>query len=119
VLAAKTGLKIDNLNVRAPDCAFVSKERVQQHGIPKSFFPYASDLAIEVVSPGDTKAEVKEKTEWWLAVGTRLVLVIDSKRKTVTAHRANRMVSEFKMGDVLEGFDLVPGFSLPVEEVFK
>lgn len=119
VLAAETGFKIDDHNVRAPDCAFVSKARVHQYGIPAGYLPYAPDLAVEVVSPGDTKAEVKEKTEWWLAVGTRLVLIIDPKRRRVTAHHATGTVTEYKAGDVLENFDVVPGFRLPVEEIFK
>lgn len=120
VLAAETGFKIDNYNVRAPDCALISKKRVQQYGVPKSFFPFAPDLTVEVVSPGDTKAEVKEKVEWWLAVGTRMVLVIDPKRRSVTSHHAESgSVAEYKVGDTLDGMDVVPGFSLPVEDIFK
>ncbi len=120
VLAAETGFKIDNYNVRAPDCAFVSNEQLERYGKPKSFFPYAPDLAVEVVSPGDTKAEVKEKVEWWLAVGTRLVWVVEPKRGAVTAHHAaSGSVTEYGAGDSLDGLDVVPGFSLSIDEIFR
>ena len=119
VLAAETGFKIDNYNVRAPDFAFVSKERVEQYGIPKGYFPFAPDLAVEVVSPGDTKKEVQEKAEWWLAVGTRLVWVVDPKRTIVIAYYMDGSVTEYKVGDTLDGVDVVPGFKLAVKDIFK
>lgn len=120
VLAAETGFKIDDFNVRAPDCAFVSNDRLKLQGLPRGFFPFAPDLAVEVISPGDTKAEVKEKAEWWLAVGTRLVWVVDPKRQTVTAyHAASGKTTIYKLGDTLDGLDVVPGFALPVADIFK
>lgn len=126
VLAAETGFKIDNYNVRAPDCAFVGNERLRQYGgIPKGYVSFAPDIAVEVVSPGDTKKEVREKAEWWLNVGTSLVWVIDLKRKFVTAYYAtedsvlNYTVTEYKAGEQLDGFDIVPGFTLPVEDIFS
>lgn len=120
VLAAETGFKIDDYNVRAPDCAFVSRERLERYGSSRSFLPYPPDLAVEVISPGDTKAEVKEKAEWWLSVGTRLVWVVDPKRQTVTAYyAANDSVVTYKAGNELDGFDVVPGFRLPVADIFK
>jgi len=63
VFGAGTGFKIasDPDTVRAPDVAFVHRDRVPESGIPKSFWPGAPDLAVEVVSPNDTKAEVEDK----------------------------------------------------------
>jgi Uma2 family endonuclease len=119
VTAAETGFKIDEFNVRAPDGAFVSNERLQKYGRPAGFFPSAPDLAIEVVSLGDTKREAKEKTEWWLKSGARLVWVVDAKRRKVTAHHANGNIFEYGIDDMLDGQDVVPGFKLAVKEVFK
>jgi Uma2 family endonuclease len=120
VLAAETGFKIDDYNVRAPDCAFVSNEQLERYGRPRSFFSFAPDLAVEVVSPGDTKAEVKEKAEWWLSVGTRLVWIVDPKHEIVTAHHSSTdNITIYKADNMLDGFDVVPGFLLPVRDIFK
>lgn len=120
VVAAETGFKIDDYNVRAPDCAFISHERLNAHGKSGSYFTFAPDLAIEVVSPGDTKREVKEKVEWWLEVGARLVWVVEPKRQTVTVYdAANRSATVLGMNDTLEGGAIVSGFALPVREIFK
>ncbi|MCP9493541.1 MAG: Uma2 family endonuclease [Pyrinomonadaceae bacterium MAG19_C2-C3] len=121
VLAAETGFKIDNHNVRAPDCAFIGNERLRQYGdIPKGYIPFAPDVAVEVVSPGDTKKEVQEKAGWWINVGTHLVWVIDLKRKFVLAYyAADNSVTQYKAGEQIDGFDVVPGFTLPVEYIFS
>ena len=74
---AATGFKIASNpdTVRAPDIAFVSREHIPATGIPRGFWPGAPDLAIEVVSPGDTVYEVDEKVEEWLAAGARAVWI--------------------------------------------
>ena len=63
VFAAETGFRLSSNpdTVRAPDCAFVSRERIERIGIPEGYWPGAPDLAIEVVSPGDSFTEVEEK----------------------------------------------------------
>lgn len=119
VVAAETGFKIDEYNVRAPDGAFVGNERLEKYGRPVGFFSYAPDLAIEVVSPSESKRKVKEKAEWWLAVGARLVWAVDSKRRVVTAYHTDKSVIEYVMGETLDGRDVVPGFTLIVSEIFK
>src|SRR4051812_18032671 len=72
---AEAGFKLasDPDTVRAADIAFVRRERIPEEGIPKNFWAIAPDLAVEVVSPGDTYNEVEEKVEAWLAAGTRAV----------------------------------------------
>lgn len=71
VFGAEGGFKIASNPdaVRAPDLAFVRRERIPESGIPKGFWPGAPDLAAEVVSPGDTYEEVEEKVADWLRAG--------------------------------------------------
>ena len=108
-------LASDPDTVRAPDVAFVSAER-DLTGAP---FPAAApDLAVEVISPGDTYAEVEEKTDEWLAAGARMVLVVNPRRRTVEVHRPGCPMRTLAEHDALEGEDVVPGWRLPVADLF-
>jgi Uma2 family endonuclease len=104
--------------VRAPDVAFISAARVPSAGIPQKFWPGAPDLAVEVISPGDTLQEVEEKVDEWLAAGTTLVWVINPKRKRVTVYRPPRSVTILEIGEELDGQDVVPGFKCRVADLF-
>jgi Uma2 family endonuclease len=117
---AETGFKIssDPDTVRAPDLAFVGNERLPESGIPKKFWPGAPDLAVEVLSPGDTYTAVDEKVEEWLAAGARAVWVLNPKRHSVTVHRSLTDVTRLSESDELEGGDVVPGFRCKVSEIF-
>lgn len=117
---AETGFKIasDPDTVRAADIAFVRRERIPATGIPKNFWELAPDLAVEVVSPGDTRSEVKEKLGDWLGAGTRVVWIVDPRRRTVTVYRSITDVTRLSEGDELDGGDVVPGFRCKVSEIF-
>ena len=74
VFAAETGfvLRRDPDTVRAPDAAFVSRDRLPQGELPVGLLELAPDLVVEVVSPSDSRREVREKAESWLLGGVRL-----------------------------------------------
>jgi Uma2 family endonuclease len=118
--AAETGFKIasDPDTVRAPDVAFVRRERIPESGIPKKFWPGAPDLAVEVVSPGDTFNEVEEKVEQWLSAGTRAVWIVNPRRRSVSVYRSMTGVARLSEADELEGGEVVPGFRCKVSEIF-
>ena len=120
VYAAETGFKLaeDPDLVRAPDVAFVRRDRVEAVGETQGFWPGAPDLAAEVLSPGETSAEVEEKITDWLDAGTRLVLVVDPENQTVTLHRSRRDVRVLTIDDVLEGGEVVPEWTLPIRDIF-
>lgn len=117
---AETGFVITKEpdTVRAPDLAFVSRERVEQIGKTKKFFPAAPDLAVEVLSPYDTVYEVDEKVEEWLNAGVQLVWIINPKRRTVTVYRSLTDVLMLTEQDELDGEDVLPGFRLRVADIF-
>jgi Uma2 family endonuclease len=117
---AETGFKIasDPDTVRAPDVAFVRRERIPESGIPKKFWPGAPDLAVEVVSPGDPLEEVEEKVEDWLSAGARAVWVVSPKRRSVTIYRSMSDATRLAETDELDGGDVVPGFRCKVAEFF-
>jgi Uma2 family endonuclease len=120
VFGAETGFKIasDPDTVRAPDLAFVRRERIPEQGIPRGFWPGAPDLAVEVVSPGDTYTEVEEKVHDWLNAGTRMVLVLNPRTRTVTIYISHTDVVRLTESDTLDGGDVLPGFTCRVAELF-
>jgi Uma2 family endonuclease len=120
VYAAETGFKLesDPDTVRAPDIAFVSAERIEAAGRVQGYGEGAPDLAVEVLSPGNTKREMAEKVEEYFAAGARLVWVVNPKSKTVTVYRSLTDVDMLTEKDMLEGGEVVPGFQIPVAEIF-
>jgi Uma2 family endonuclease len=120
VFGAETGFKIAKSpdTVRAPDIAFVRRERIPETGIPKEFWPGAPDLAVEVLLPGDRAKEVDEKVADWLASGASAVWVVNPKRKSVIVHRSSKDALTLLEDDELDGQDVVPGFSFRVADIF-
>ncbi|HEX8171783.1 MAG TPA: Uma2 family endonuclease [Thermoanaerobaculia bacterium] len=116
VYAADTGFVLASApdTVRAPDAAFVRAERVVE--TPK-YFPGAPDLAVEVISPNDRYSEVKSKVREYLAAGTSVVIVIDPNTRTATAHTPHG-TRDFTIDDTLTVGDVIPGWSLPMRELF-
>jgi Uma2 family endonuclease len=105
--------------VRAPDVALVRQERVPASGLPRGYWPGAPDLAVEVISPHDLYTEVEEKVAEWLEHGSRLVFVVNPRRRTVAVHRPGEPVRMLTADDVLDGQDVVPGWTLPVSDLFS
>ncbi|AHY47565.1 Putative restriction endonuclease [Rubrobacter radiotolerans] len=121
VYAAETGFKIstDPDTVRAPDVAFISRARLEEVGETEGFWPGAPDLAVEVVSPADTYTEVEEKVSDWLDAGTKLVVILNPRKKTATVHRPQGNVSLLGESDTLDCGDVVEGFEVAVEDLFS
>ena len=119
VTGAETGFQIgrDPDTVRAPDVGFVRAERVPAGPI-RGFFPGAPDLAVEVLSPDDRAGEVLGKVQDWLAAGCRAVWVVDPARQTVSAYRSRDPMVVWGVSDELSGGDILPGFKVPVAEIF-
>ena len=121
VTTAETGFKVatDPDTVLAPDAGFVAKSRLPEDlATIRGFFPGAPDLAVEVVSPGDTYAEVEDKVARYLEAGTRLVWIVRPRQKSVEVHRADGTSALLGQTETLDGESVVPGFLLPVARIF-
>ncbi len=106
--------------VRAPDSAFVSNDRMQASPPPdQGYWPVAPELAVEVVSPNDTAEDVLEKVQEYLAADVRLVWVIYPRRRQVYVYAPGRPPQVLSGASALEGEDVVPGFTLPLEHLWK
>ncbi len=119
VLAAGTGflLTIDPDTVRAPDVAFISRGRAATPPVP-DYWPGPPDLAVEVVAPSDLYTDVEEKVAMWLEHGTQMVLVVDPCLRMVMVHRSPTRACRLTIEDVLDGEDVVPGWTMPVRDLF-
>jgi Uma2 family endonuclease len=120
VYGAESGFVIsqDPDTVRAPDVAFVRRERIERAGEVKSYWMGAPDLAVEVVSPGDTVSEVENKVAEWLEAGARMVWVVSPKLRTVTIYRSLTDIVTLTGKDTLDGGNVIPGFQIRLAEIF-
>ena len=119
VFPASTGFQLASNpdHVRGPDVAFVQRERMLTVGELHGFWPGAPDLAVEVIAQTDTFADVEEKVLDWLQAGTRLVIVISPQQRTVTTFRSPCAVRILGEDDMLKAGDVLPGWSMPVQEL--
>ena len=85
----------------------------------RSFFPGAPDLAVEILSPNNTRAEIDERLRDFFASGTQLAWIINPETESVEVCHSpvrRRLVGP---GGALDGEDLLPGFQFPIAELFK
>jgi Uma2 family endonuclease len=119
VLAVETGFRIsrDPDTVRAPDVAFVAAERLK--GVDtRKYLPGAPDLAVEVVSPGDSFRDVEAKARSWIEHGTRLVWVVEPEDRVAFVYRPGLPREDVPPTAALSGDDVLPGLSIPLAECF-
>ncbi len=112
-------LERDPDTLLAPDVAFIRKDRVPSDDDSDGFPELAPDLVIEVVSPGDRASEVYAKTRVYLDAGVRMVITVWPKNQTVTVERSVSSRTTLTLSDVFDGDDVLPGFSLPIKEIFE
>lgn len=103
--------------VRAPDVGFVAAARVPEGGMPDGYFPGAPDLAVEVISPNDEADEIQLKVTQYLKYGTRMVVLAYPKSQTIVVHTPTTTYI-LDIDDTLDGGDVLPGFRLPVRDIF-
>jgi Uma2 family endonuclease len=105
--------------VRIPDVAFLSWDRFPDRRIPSEPIPdLAPDLAIEVLSKSNTKREMQRKRRDYFQAGTRLVWEVDPKARTVVVYTDPKNATVFQENETLEGGEVLPGFTLPLSQLF-
>jgi Uma2 family endonuclease len=118
---SSTAFKMKSGNKRSPDISFIAKERLQGlDDIPDGFLEGAPDLAVEILSPSNTVEEINQKIIEYFDNGSRLVWVINPKQNYVLVYRNGQEPDRLvKSNDSLDGEEIVPGFNLPVVELFQ
>jgi Uma2 family endonuclease len=119
--AAETGFIIsrDPDTVRAPDVAFVSKDRLPPGEVGSGFLEMVPDLVVEVVSPGDSASYVQEKAEMWLKSGVRLVWVVYPVPQSVVVYHSQGEARVLHTGDDIDATPVFEEFKIAVEDFFK
>ncbi|MDE2859178.1 MAG: Uma2 family endonuclease [Chloroflexota bacterium] len=111
----------DRYTLLAPDIAFIQKARAPQP-FPKKFVPLMPDLAVEIMSPGDSLKEARRKASVYLNNGTSLVWIVRTRQRGVDVCRvdeAGELRIEFVGQDGrLSGAGFLPGFELELRLLF-
>jgi len=120
VVGSESGFVLarDPDTVRGPDVFYIGPSRIPPGGPPVAFWEGPPDLAVEVVSPSNTPAELRDWVGDFLAAGTTLVWVVHPLAGTVEVHRSGQPVRTLTATDRLTGFDVLPGFDVAVPELF-
>ena len=106
-------------SVRGPDVAFVSMARLPGGKFPRDAYPaIAPDLAVEVLSPGNTKGEMSRKRIEYFHSGVRLVWIVDCANRTVAVYTSPSSVTILDEEAMIDGGDVLAGFTAPVAEFF-
>jgi Uma2 family endonuclease len=101
-----------------PDVGYISYKRMPELLSEDGYVPTAPDLAVEVISPTDTKRNLTTKLADYLAAGT-VVWLVDPDEKQIDVCVPNEAVKNYKLEDTLDGGKVLEGFSLPLKKVFK
>jgi len=120
VMGGEVGIFIRHApdTVRAADVLFISHERYarRQSG---SYLDVPPELVVEIFSPDDSWSEVMEKLNDYFSAGVDVVWVLDPRRREVFSYRSLTEVQRFGEGQVLTEEEILPGFALPVSELFR
>jgi Uma2 family endonuclease len=117
---AETGFVVgrDPDSVLGADAAFVSHERLATAENFEKYFPFAPDLAVEVLSPGNTVREINEKVAMYFAAGSRAVWVFNPRKRTTAVYTSPTDVRVLNEQDTLDGGEVLPGFGLELSKLF-
>jgi Uma2 family endonuclease len=106
--------------IRIPDVSFISRAQLLGARIKRSTAPeLAPDLAIEVLSDGNTDREMTQKLDEYFGAGARLVWYVDPDAKTVSIYTSPHAVTVLHETETLDGGEVLPGFKLSLAEFFK
>jgi Uma2 family endonuclease len=106
----------DRDTVRSPDFAFIRRSRLPE--VPAAFVPMPPDLAVEVLSPTHRMTDALAKVTMYLQAGVPLVWLIDPRKRSATIFKQDEAPTTIEEDGVLEGEEVLPGFTLPLAALF-
>ncbi len=119
VLGEAGMLRLGPRLVRIPDVSFISWDQMPSGEFPSEPVPNLfPDLAVEVLSRSNTRGEMTLKVSEYFAAGSRLVWIIDPETRTAEVYTAPDECRRLKATQSLDGNEVLPGFKLPLKELF-
>ena len=119
VCGSSLGCWMSNDDLLCPDVSFISRARLSSTRLaPRKFFRGAPDLVVEIMSPFDTVGKVRKKMEDYFSSGARLAWTINPPEKSILVYRSSSADRLLRLTDTLDGEDVLPGFRLPLAELF-
>jgi len=119
IYGSSAGYRLPGGNIRVPDVSFVRRERLPDGESPDAFFNGAPDLAVEIISPSEDRADSARKVAEYLDAGARQVWQVYPETRRVVVFRSPDDVRTLAEDDELSGGDLIPGFRCAVSELFQ
>jgi Uma2 family endonuclease len=101
-----------------PDISFIRADRFPPRNERMRYFRFAPDIAIEVLSPSNRRAEIDRKLGIYRDAGVPLVWLVDPLKQTVTVFAADAKPRTLGATDTLDGGDVLPDFTLPLAQLF-
>ncbi len=112
-------MRIMSSTVRGPDVAFVSWDRLPRNQFPEARVPeLVPDLAVEVISEGNTRAEMARKRREYFHAGVKLVWMIDPRERSVAVYSSINEYSIVGETEKLNGGEVLPGFEIELADLF-
>lgn len=106
--------------IRKPDVSFFSWRHFPSRKLPRTWsLKLAPDLAVEILSPSNTRREMERKRQECFAAGTRLVWEIDPRSRKVAVYTSPERCATIDEKGTLDGGKVLPGFKLRVKDLFK
>lgn len=107
--------------VRGLDLLYLSPEQVARIGdlLTTEYIPEAPVLVAEVISPSESATYVDDKVSDLLAAGSQLIWLLYRRSRSVQVYTPDNMMRKVAAGDVLDGGDILPGFSVALTSLFR
>ena len=105
--------------MRYADGSFIARGRLPEERLPDGHVRIVPDMMLESVSPNDLADEVEAKIDEYLQVGLPLLWVVYPNTRSIYVYRREGSLRRLKGSDVLIGEDIIPGFSYPLEDLFR
>jgi Uma2 family endonuclease len=120
VLGADGMMRLAPGLVRIPDVSFIPWDYFPNRQMTtKAMADFAPALAVEVLSPSNTKQEMRQKLLDYFKAGCKLVWLVDPEGRTVAVHTSPKKVVVLTEEETLKGGNVLPGFSLPLRQLFS
>jgi Uma2 family endonuclease len=118
IYGSSAGYRLPNGDIRVPDVSFIRRERLPDGVSPRTFFDGAPDLAIEIISPSEDRADSAAKVAEYLEAGAQEVWQVYPDVRRVVVFRSLDDVHTYAADEEIDGGDLLPGFRSPVSRFF-